>query len=373
MAEAELAPAPIPLGLLRPPAGLREVVLRYGEPAFRARQLHRWLFRRGVAEPEAMTDLPASLRERLRAQAGAERLQVQQTRRGADGTIKALLRLEGAGRPVGVEAVLMPQGRRLTVCVSTQAGCAVGCPFCATGRMGLLRQLSPAEIAGQVLWARRTAGRWPTHVVFMGMGEPLANYPAVRAAIDLIRAPQGFGIGQRRLTLSTAGHVPGIRRLAAEAHLQVGLAVSLHAADRALRERLVPLERAYPLDELLAACRQYAEATRRRVTFEYVLLKGVNDDLAQARLLARRLQGMLCHVNVIPYNPVPGLPFQRPQPGRVARFARQLQELGLAVTVRWSRGVDIEAACGQLGARPAVAAGAQAAEPGCGGGSVPWR
>lgn len=303
-----------------------------------------------------MTDLPAALRQALAEPAWAERLQVQQLRQARDGTVKALLNLTGpARRAAAIEAVLMPHRDRLTLCVSTQAGCPVGCAFCATGLMGLVRQLTAREIAGQVLWARWAAGRWPSHVVFMGMGEPLANYEAVRAAIDLMRAPHGFGIGVRRLTLSTAGLVPGIRRLAGEPGLQVGLAVSLHAADDELRSRLVPLNRAYPLGELMAACRQYVEATRRRLTFEYVLLRGVNDDAAQARQLARLVAGMLCHINIIPYNPVPGLPFERPPAQQVQRFAGWLQELGVAVTVRWSKGADIEAACGQLRAAGAMA------------------
>ena len=302
-----------------------------------------------------MTDLPRAFRQALEQEAWSERLEVLQIRHARDGTVKALLNLLGPGRPAAVESVLMPHRGRLTLCVSTQAGCPVGCAFCATGRMGLVRQLSAREIAGQVLWARFAADRWPSHVVFMGMGEPLANYPAVRAAIDLVRAPDGFGIGVRRLTLSTVGLVPGILRLAAEPKLQVGLAVSLHAADDELRSQLVPLNRAYPLAELMRACRQYVEATHRRLTFEYVLLKGVNDDAAQARQVARLVAGMLCHVNVIPYNPVAGLPFQTPEAERVERFAGWLRERGVAVTVRWSRGADIEAACGQLRAAGAAA------------------
>ena len=304
-----------------------------------------------------MTDLPQGFRRALAQEAWAERLEVLRVLRARDGTAKALLNLVGAGRPAAIESVLMRHRGRLTLCVSTQAGCPVGCAFCATGLMGLVRQLSAREIAGQVLWAHFVTGRWPSHVVFMGMGEPLANYPAVRTAIDLMRAPHGFGIGVRRLTLSTAGLVPGILRLAAEPKLQVGLAVSLHAADDELRSQLVPLNRAYPLAELMRACRRYVEATRRRLTFEYVLLKGINDDAGQARQLARLVAGMLCHVNVIPYNPVAGLPFETPSEERVERFARWLGELGVAVTIRWSKGADIEAACGQLragGATPSV-------------------
>lgn len=338
-----------PLGLLRTAGDLEALLRDLGEPRFRGAQVRQWVFRRGVTDPAAMTDLPRALRERLGATARASLARVREVRRSRDGTAKALLAVQGPGRPpAAVESVLIPEDGRLTLCVSSQAGCAVGCPFCASGQGGLVRNLGPEEIAGQVLWAWQYAGRRPTHVVFMGMGEPMANFPSVRAAIDLLRGPGGFGIAARRLTVSTAGHVPGIRRLAEEPGLQVGLAVSLHAPDDCLRNRLVPLNRAYPLAELLQACRQYTAATRRRVTFEYVLLRGVNDSLPQARALAGLVRGMLGHVNLIPYNPVPGLNFEAPSPEGISRFARTLQDLGVTVTVRWSRGADIEAACGQL-------------------------
>ncbi|HEY8486136.1 MAG TPA: 23S rRNA (adenine(2503)-C(2))-methyltransferase RlmN [Limnochordales bacterium] len=351
----------LPLGLVRPVAELVAMAEGAGQPAFRGRQVHQWVFRRGVSDPQGMTNLPASFRGQLQEPAWAERMRVLGVWVSRDGTHKALLGFSGPARPAAVEAVWIPQGRRRTLCVSTQVGCPVGCPFCATGQMGLVRQLTAREIAGQALWARQQFGCWPTHVVFMGMGEPLANFGAVRAAIELMRAPDGFGIGVRRLTISTAGLVPGILALAREARLEVGLAVSLHAPDDGLRDRLVPVNRAYPLDELLQACREYQKATRRRITFEYVLLRDVNDRPFHARELARRLRGLLCHVNLIPYNPVPGLPFDRPAPRQVACFARRLQQAGVPVTVRWSRGGDIEAACGQLrAAQPLQPAASQA-------------
>lgn len=343
-----------PLGLVQRPEGLAALVAQLGEPRFRGDQLRGWVLGKGVTDPATMTDLPMALRQRLQPVAWSSSARIQQLRRSRDGTVKALLTLQGAGRPpVAVESVLIRQGARLTVCVSSQAGCAVGCPFCASGQDGLVRNLAPEEIAAQVLWAWGHAGRLPTHVVFMGMGEPMANFAAVRAAIDLLRPPVGFGIAARRLTISTAGHVPGIRRLAAEPGLQVGLAVSLHAPDDALRDRLVPLNRAYPLDELLRACREYVAATRRRVTFEYVLLRGLNDSPSHARRLARLVRGILGHVNLIPYNPVGTLDFAPPGEDEVRRFAEILDMLGVTVTVRWSRGADIEAACGQLRARQA--------------------
>lgn len=342
----------LPLGLVRPRSELRHWMAQQGEPAYRGSQVGEWVFGHGVADPLAMTDLPVGLRERLRASAWQARLTALAVQADADGTQKAVLMLEAAGLvPARVETVVIPEGDRLTLCVSTQAGCAVGCPFCATGQVGLRRNLTAAEIAGQLLWARAHAGRWPTHVVFMGMGEPMANWRALRQSIDLIRAPDGFGIGVRRLTVSTSGVVPGIRALAAEPTLEVNLAISLHAADDDLRDRLVPLNRRWPLSELMGAVRAYVEATRRRVSFEYVMLGGVNDGPLHARQLATLLSGLLCHVNLIPYNPVPGLPFEPSSPGAVRRFRAALAHAGIPVTVRRPRGRAIEAACGQLGAR----------------------
>ena len=344
--------APIPLGLVRPKAELAALAESRGEPAFRGAQMRDWVFSHGNPDPMSMTNLPRALREALSEVAWQAQLVPLRVDVDPDGTRKGLLALDRAdGKRVEVEAVLIPGRDRLTLCVSTQAGCAVGCPFCATGLLGLRRNLEAFEIAGQVLWARREAGRWPTHVVFMGMGEPLANWRAVRQAIDLIRPPQGFGIGSRRLTVSTAGVVPGILELAKEPGLQVNLAVSLHAPEDELRNRLVPLNRRWPLAALLDAVRTYVSATRRRVSFEYVMLGGVNDTPGMARRLADLLTGLLCHVNLIPYNPVPELPFEPSPEPVVRRFARILTERGIPTTVRVPRGRSIDAACGQLGAR----------------------
>ncbi|MBC7098803.1 23S rRNA (adenine(2503)-C(2))-methyltransferase RlmN [Candidatus Bipolaricaulota bacterium] len=331
---------------------LKGLLSGWGEPPYRARQLWAWLWRRLAADYREMTDLPSSLRERL-----ARELPLLLPRPGAlqldaeEGTEKLLLHLPDGE---AVETVLMREGKRRTVCVSTQVGCPVGCAFCATGRMGFVRNLSPGEIAGQVLhFARRLSrqGERVSHVVIMGMGEPLLNYQATLKAIRNLNHPAGFSLGARRFTLSTVGVVPGILRLAREG-LQLNLAISLHAPDQRLREELVPLGSRWPIREVLAAADLYALATGRRVSFEYVLLSGVNDAPRQARALARLLSGRLAHVNLIPFNPAPGLPFRRPQESRVEAFRRELLRHGVDVTVRRSRGVRIQAGCGQLRTRP---------------------
>ncbi|MDR7483025.1 MAG: 23S rRNA (adenine(2503)-C(2))-methyltransferase RlmN [Armatimonadota bacterium] len=317
-----------------------------GEPAYRGRQLARWIYQRRAASFEGATDLPASLRARLAAVARLPRLAVLERRDAASGSTTKFL----CGLPDGqaVETVLMryDDGRR-TACVSTQVGCGMGCAFCATGLAGLQRNLTAGEIVDQVqLIAQETAER-PTHVVFMGMGEPLANYEATVRAVRLLNAPWGLGIGMRHLTISTVGLVPQIRRLAAE-RFQLTLAISLHAPDDALRDRLVPVNRRWPIADLLAAAREYAAATGRRVTFEYVLMAGTNDTDAHARALGRLLAGERAHLNVIPWNPVYGLQYRRPPEEAVRRFARIVRAAGVPVTVRIERGVEIDAACGQL-------------------------
>ncbi len=330
---------------------LEELLTGWGEPPYRARQLWAWLWKRLATSYEEMTDLPKGLRARLAAEfplnlprPGALQLDAE------EGTEKVLLHLSDGE---AIEAVLMREEDRRTVCVSTQVGCPVGCAFCATGRMGYVRDLSPGEIAAQVLhFARRLAeaGERVTHVVVMGMGEPFLNYEATVKAIRNLNHPQGFGLGARRFTLSTVGVVPGIYRLAKEG-LQLNLAVSLHAPEDGLREELVPLARRWPIREVLKAADAYSAATGRRVTYEYVLLARVNDSPAQARALARLLSGRLAHVNLIPFNPAPGLPFQRPPWPRVEAFRRELLKRGVDVTVRRSRGVRIQAGCGQLRSR----------------------
>ena len=338
------------------PPELQSFVAALGQPPFRARQLADWLFRHYVTDFVAMTNLPRNLREQLAASAYVLPGQVVAERSSADGlTTKVLLRLRDGQT---VESVLLRQlsaagEERRSVCLSSQVGCPVGCPFCATGSSGFSRHLSAGEMVGQVLlFAARVAaeaGRLCpiTSVVFMGQGEPLLNLAQTKRAVEILNSPAGFNLGARHITISTAGVVPGIRALA-RWPWQVGLAVSLHAADDDLRSELVPLNRRYPLPELLAACRSYSETSGRRVTFEYTLLDGVNDGIADARELAARLRGQLGHVNLIPLNATPGTAF-RPSPRkRVLAFQAELQKLGVPCTVRVERGADIDAACGQL-------------------------
>jgi 23S rRNA (adenine2503-C2)-methyltransferase len=317
-----------------------------GEPAYRGRQLARWIYRRRAAAFDGMTDLPASLRARLAAAARLPRLAVVARQEAPDGSTTKFLCALPDGQ--AIETVLMryADGRR-TACISTQVGCGMGCTFCATGLAGLQRNLTAGEIVDQVLLVAQATGERPTHVVFMGMGEPLANYEATVRAVRILTAPWGVGIGGRHLTISTVGLVPQIHRLAAE-RFPLTLAISLHAPDDALRTHLVPVNRRWPIAQLLAAARAYATTTGRRVTFEYVLLAGVNDAQAHARALGRLLAGGPYHVNVIPWNPVFGLQYRRPSADVVRRFARIVRAAGVPVTVRVERGVEIDAACGQL-------------------------
>ncbi len=318
-----------------------------GEPAFRARQVWDGLYRRGL-RPGEMTDLPSGLRDRLEAALppALTPAVVSQGDRGA--TTKWLWRLaDGAN----VESVLMRYPGRATVCVSSQAGCAMGCSFCATGQAGFTRHLTAGEIVEQVVAARRAAApSRVSNVVFMGMGEPLANYDRVWRAVEVLQSE--LGLGARHLTISTVGVVPGIDRLAAET-LQVTLAVSLHAARDELRDRLVPLNRRYPIDALMAACARYRERSGRRLSFEWALIEGVNDTGRDARELAALARPLRAHVNLIPLNPTPGYPVRGTSPDGVRRFHDALEAGGVAATVRDTRGADIDAACGQLAVRVA--------------------
>lgn len=339
---------------------LTEVLQRWGEPPYRARQIWGWVYRRGATTFEAMTDLPKALRARLSETFSLSTLRPLAERVSQDGwTRKWLFGLSDGAQ---VEAVLMEYTDRRTACVSTQAGCAMGCPFCATGQMGLLRNLTAGEIVEQVLWVARwlaAHGERLTHVVFMGMGEPFANYAHTARALRLLIHPDGLHLGQRRITVSTVGVVPGIQRFAREGW-QINLAVSLHAATDDLRDRLVPINRVYPLDALMAAVRDYIERTRRRVTFEWVMIRGVNDTPEQAHALVERIRGMLAHVNLIPLNPTPGFPGEASPPERVEAFRRILEKARIPCTVRVRRGIDVAAGCGQLraaitGRRPTIA------------------
>ena len=340
---------------------LEERVEALGAPRYRARQVRAWAFRRFARSYDDMSNVPAPLRRRLAAELPFPETRVVAELRSDDGlTRKRLIRLAD-GRLI--EAVLMlydPRSDsrgRATVCVSSQAGCAMGCVFCATGQGGFERNLTAGEILAQVTgFAREQAdagGQPLTNVVFMGMGEPMANWPAVWRAVETLNAPDGVGMAARHITISTVGLIPGIRRLADEP-LQVGLAVSLHAPDEALRERLIPTAHRYPLPAIIAACREYVARTGRRVTFEYCLMAGVNDAPEQARALAALLDGVLCHVNIIPVNPTADArmsdgPYgRRPSRARTLAFQRELTARGVACTVRVEKGVEISAACGQL-------------------------
>jgi 23S rRNA (adenine2503-C2)-methyltransferase len=330
---------------------LSDLVLSLGEPSYRADQVYTWLYQSLVTRFEEMSNLPKPLRQRLAQRAHLQRLTaLEETFSGSGLTRKVLF-----GLPDGetIESVLMLYEGRQTVCLSTQVGCPVGCPFCATGQGGFERNLTSGEIVEQVLYfARglRAKDQRVSNVVFMGMGEPLLNYDATWQAVERLTDSRGYNLGARRLTISTAGVVPGIRRLAGEG-LQVGLAVSLHAPRDDLRRTLVPLARRYPLSELLSACRSYVEQTGRRVTFEYALLYDVNDSLQQARQVAHLLSGLLCHVNLIPLNPTADCSWRPSTRERALAFQRELQRLGIGSTIRQRRGLDIDAGCGQLRSR----------------------
>ncbi len=317
-----------------------------GAPAYRTGQIRRWLYRRCAASFEEMTDLPGELRQALSRDFVVGSLVARQRQRSADGSVKYLFRLRDGAV---VETVRIPEPDRVTLCVSTQAGCGLGCVFCATGRMGLKRNLTRAEIVGQVLEVQRGCpeGACISNLVFMGMGEPLANYEATCGALDAITdAGSGMGISPRRITVSTAGLVPQMRRLMAET--RVNLAVSLHSVRDEVRSTLMPINRKYPVSELLECCRSLPVPRRKRITFEYLLMDGVNDGAADAAELAERIRGIRCKVNLIPFNPHDGSRYRRPPDRVVQRFAETLRAQRVQAHVRRPRGEDIQAACGQL-------------------------
>ncbi len=360
---------------------LQAVITGWGEPAFRARQVWEWLYHRLADSYAAMTNLPRALRDRLAAEFALTRLSPRIDLLAKDGwTRKILFRLPDGKQ---IETVLMGYPTRRTACVSTQAGCAMGCPFCATGQAGFQRNLSAGEIVEQVLYferllrkdegggmrdeerttrrpntsTHRSTTRLPdyptkrlTNVVFMGMGEPFANYNATVATLRRLSDPGGYNLGARRITVSTVGLIPGIEKFTSDGG-QVNLAVSIHAATDELRDRLVPINKRYPLRDLMAACRAYAEATRRRLSFEWALIDGVNDTVEQARALARLAQQLpkgLIHVNLIPLNPTRDYAGCASRRERIAAFRAELDRYGIPNTLRVRRGIDINAGCGQL-------------------------
>jgi 23S rRNA (adenine2503-C2)-methyltransferase len=326
-------------------------VTAMGYPPYRARQVWGWAYHQLVDEYGAMRNLPTALRDELAASEPLALLEPVRTLTADDGeTVKTLYRTTDGEL---LETVLMLYPERATVCVSCQVGCAVGCAFCATGLMGLARNLTAGEMVAQVVGAAREArerGRTLTNVVMMGMGEPLQNFAETMRFIRIIHDTDGLDLGARRITISTSGIVPNIEKLAEEP-LQINLAVSLHAADDGLRSQLVPINRRYPIATLMEAVDRYIAKTGRRVSFEYALMRGINDSDETARKLAALLRGRLCHVNIIPLNPVDVLPYERPDPAGVERFAGILRGAGIPTTVRYSRGLEIDAACGQLRAK----------------------
>jgi 23S rRNA (adenine2503-C2)-methyltransferase len=340
---------------------LREAFSQRGLPAWRADQLATWVYRQGVEDPERMTNLPAELRARLGDELRLRALELESLEQAGDGTRKGVLRAADGAR---LEAVLIPEEDRTTLCVSTQVGCPLACSFCATGALGFTRNLRAAEIVDQVALMRSVLPpeRPLTNVVFMGMGEPLLNLPAVLEAVRLLIDPKAFGFAPRRVTVSTAGVVPKIPVLLRA--VPVNLAVSLHATTDAVRDELVPLNRRFPLERLLGALRALPEVSRRRpVFFEYTLLEGVNDSEVDAARLVSLLADLPSKVNVIPMNPHPDAPYGPPAPAVVDRFMAVLARARLTTTLRRSRGSDIAAACGQLALRATRAAGAGPTPP----------
>jgi 23S rRNA (adenine2503-C2)-methyltransferase len=328
---------------------LRELFRARGWPAYRADQVATWLYPGDVDSPHEMTNLPLELRQTLASEFTSGCLELETIQRSVDGTKKLLLRAVDGAR---IEAVLIPEERRQTLCVSTQVGCPLTCDFCATGALGFTRNLTCGEIVEQVIQARRQldSDETLTNVVFMGMGEPLLNLPAVSEAIRVLTDPKAFGMAPRRITVSTAGVLPRIGSLLEVAPIH--LAVSLHATTDAVRDVLVPLNKRFPIAELLAALRREPRIHRRRpVFFEYTLMEGVNDSIDDAQRLPRLLEGIPCKVNVIPMNPHPDAPYRPPAPDVVDRFMTALHRAGLRVTLRRDRGRDIDAACGQLANR----------------------
>lgn len=325
-------------------AELSALCERLGHPAFTGKQIADWIYRKGIRDVSRMSNIPAGLRNEL----SLTRAVVRDKSQSPDGTTKFLLELADGET---VESVLIPYARRTSVCVSTQIGCPAGCLFCATADCGFVRNLTAGEIVDQVITLQEYSPARISHVVFMGMGEPLLNLENVLKAIGLLN--DEVGIGMRRITISTVGVTPAIRKLR-KLKLQLTLAVSLHAPDDELRRKLIPLAARFPLAELMRECREYAEFTKRRVTFEYLLLAGVNDSPSHAAKLAGSLKGMMANVNLIPYNEVPDKPYARPSHGSVQAFRAALLERVIEVTQRMERGHSIAAACGQLKRRLSI-------------------
>jgi 23S rRNA (adenine2503-C2)-methyltransferase len=332
-------------------AGLTEFIRRFDAPDYHAGQIYRWLYRRRRYSPAEWTDLPQRLREEIGQLCFVEPGRILEQASANDGTVKYLV---GVGSEQRIEAVFMRQSNRVTLCVSSQVGCALNCDFCLTGKMGFRRHLSPGEIVGQVarIQQEKQLTDRPFHIVFMGMGEPLHNYDSVLSAFRLLTDPEGFGLSRRRITVSTVGLVPAIERLSREPR-RPRLAVSLNATTDEVRNRLMPVNRRYPIASLIEACRHFGERTGDAFTFEYVLLAGVNDTADDERRLRKLVHGLPCKVNLIPFNAVSGwLDYAPPPRRRVFAFRDALLRSGVPTSIRWSRGAEARAACGQLALLP---------------------
>lgn len=328
---------------------LTAFVSTLGLKAFRGGQIFQWIYRHGKTSFQEMTNIAGTDQQVLEESSAMEIPELAERLTAADGTEKYLYRM---GDGLCVEGVLIPESKRVTLCISTQAGCAMGCEFCLTTQGGLYRNLTTGEIVGQVLLVRQLLGESQplTHLVLMGMGEPLANYDNTLRALKILLDPHGFDFSSRKVTLSTAGLIPGIRRLLEE-NVGIGLAVSLNASDSKTRDRLMPINRTYPMEDLLETLRTVPIPKRRRITFEYVLISGMNDGVEDAKRLACILRGIPCKINLIPYNPIPGISLTAPSEDRIAHFQQTLYGAGYTVFIRESRGQEILAACGQLGER----------------------
>ena len=324
--------------------GMESLAVELGAKPFHGRNLLKWIHKHGVTDFGQMSDLPKSFREQLETRCEIYLPEIVFEQPSFDGTTKWVLELRDGQR---IETVYIPDGDRSTICVSSQVGCALDCSFCSTAQQGFNRNLTAGEIIGQVWQATRELGRPPSNVVMMGMGEPLANFDAVVTAMDNMMEDLAYMISKSRVTLSTSGIVPALRRLRELS--DVSLAVSLHAPENALRDQIVPINRKYPLEELIPACRDYiAGDKRRKITWEYVMLDGVNDSISHAKALIRLLQGVPSKVNLIPFNPFPGTDYRTSPPERINAFRERLMRAGIITITRKTRGEDIDAACGQL-------------------------
>ena len=323
---------------------LTEYMKELGQPAFRAKQIFSWIHRKLVTDFSAMTDQPKALLQTFAENCTLAAPAIRRRQQSKDGTVKYLLELADGNC---IETVLMRYHYGNTVCVSTQVGCAMGCRFCASTQAGRVRDLTPGEIAAEIYTAQKDTGERVSHVVLMGIGEPLHNFDNVMDFLALITCPEGLNIGMRNISLSTCGLVPKIDALA-KRKLQLTLSVSLHAPDNTVRSSMMPINDAYPLEKLIPACRRYQKTTGRRISFEYSMVRGVNDSPEMARKLAELIRGMGAHVNLIPINPVDGSPYSATDARNVQRFRQMLEDLGVNATVRRRLGADISAACGQL-------------------------